>query len=132
MPPVTQTLLIANVAVFLLQSMSGGLLEEWFALWPPARIRDLAAPHLRFPARRHHAHFFNMLGLYMFGSDIERLFGSRYFLAYYLTCLVSAAITQLVFTQIAGGPPIPTLAPPADFTDCCSPSACISRGAWSS
>jgi len=35
MPPVTQTLLIANVAVFLLQSMSGGLLEEWFALWPP-------------------------------------------------------------------------------------------------
>src|SRR5439155_17817767 len=35
MPPVTQTLLIANVAVFLLQSVNGGLLEEWFALWPP-------------------------------------------------------------------------------------------------
>jgi len=57
--------------------------------------------------------FFNMLGLYMFGSDIERLFGSRYFLAYYTTCLVSAAITQLVFTQIAGGPPSRPWAPPA-------------------
>src|SRR2546421_586183 len=35
MPPVTQTLLIANVSVFLLQSVSGGPLEGWFALWPP-------------------------------------------------------------------------------------------------
>src|SRR6266581_4611925 len=35
MPPVTQALLITNVAVFLLQSVTGGLLEAWFALWPP-------------------------------------------------------------------------------------------------
>src|SRR5258708_6500965 len=35
MPPVTQTLLIANVAVYLLQqSAIGELLETWFALWP--------------------------------------------------------------------------------------------------
>ena len=37
-----------------------------------------------------------MLGLYMFGSDIERLFGSRYFLAYYFRVPVSAALCQLV------------------------------------
>src|SRR5216683_1417980 len=105
MPPVTQTLLIANVAVFLLQSMSGGLLEEWFALWPPGHgfaIWQLLTYGFLHGGIAHI--FFNMLGLYMFGSDIERLFGSRYFLAYYLTCLVSAAITQLVFTQIAGVP----------------------------
>ena len=53
--------------------------------------------------------FFNMLGLYMFGSDIERLFGSRYFLVYYFACLVSAALCQLVVISLAGGPPIPTV-----------------------
>src|SRR5258708_11598479 len=110
MPPVTQTLLIANVAVFLLQSASGGVLEEWFALWPPGHgfaIWQLVTYGFLHGGIAHI--FFNMLGLYMFGSDIERLFGSRYFLAYYFACLVAAALTQLVFTSIAGGPPVPTL-----------------------
>ena len=109
MPPVTQTLLIANVAVFLLQSVSGGLLEAWFALWPPGYgfwIWQLVTYGFLHSGIWHI--FFNMLGLYMFGSDIERLFGSRYFLAYYFACLVAAALTQLVFTAIAGGPPIRT------------------------
>ena len=36
MPPVTQALLIANVAVFFLANMAGGgWLFNWFALWPP-------------------------------------------------------------------------------------------------
>ena len=35
MPPVTQALIIANVAVFLLESAGGMGLFEWFALWPP-------------------------------------------------------------------------------------------------
>ncbi len=113
MPPVTQTLLIANVAVFLLQSAGGGLLEAWFALWPPGYgfwIWQLVTYGFLHAGIGHI--FFNMLGLYMFGSDIERLFGSRYFLFYYFACLVTAALTQLVFTAIAGGPPVPTLFPP--------------------
>src|SRR5258706_12905863 len=113
MPPVTQTLLIANVAVFLLQSAGGGVLEEWFALWPPGHgfaIWQLLTYGFLHGGIAHI--FFNMLGLYMFGSDIERLFGSRYFLAYYLACLIAAALTQLVFTSIAGGPPVPTLGAP--------------------
>jgi membrane associated rhomboid family serine protease len=110
MPPVTQTLLIANVAVFLLQSAGGGELEAWFALWPLDRgfqIWQLVTYGFLHAGIGHI--FFNMLGLYMFGSDIERLFGSRYFLTYYLACLVAAALTQLVFTVLVGGPPIPTL-----------------------
>ncbi|HYU69656.1 MAG TPA: rhomboid family intramembrane serine protease [Burkholderiales bacterium] len=110
MPPVTQTLLIANVAVFLLQSASGGQLEAWFALWPPGYgfwMWQLVTYGFLHGGIGHI--FFNMLGLYMFGSDIERLFGSRYFLAYYFACLVAAALSQLVFTAIAGGPPVPTL-----------------------
>ncbi len=34
---------------------------------------------------------FNMLILWMFGSELERLWGSRFFLTYYLTCGVGAA-----------------------------------------
>src|SRR5258707_14088339 len=108
MPPVTQTLLIANVAVFLLQSASGGVLEEWFALWPPGHgfaIWQLLTYGFLHGGIAHI--FFNMLGLYMFGSDIERLFGSRLFLAYYLACLIPAALTQLVFPLIADAPALP-------------------------
>jgi membrane associated rhomboid family serine protease len=109
MPPVTQSLLIANVVVFLLQTQTGPLLDP-FALWPPGagfapwQLVTYGFLHGGWP----HI-FFNMLGLYMFGSDIERLFGSRYFFAYYFACLVSAGLTQLVFTALAGGPPVPTV-----------------------
>jgi len=110
MPPVTQALLVANVVVFLLQSVAGDPLVVWFALWPlgsgfaPWQLVTYGFLHGGI------AHiFFNMLGLYMFGSDIERLFGSRYFLAYYFACLVSAALCQLLVVALAGGMPFPTL-----------------------
>src|SRR5882672_774100 len=110
MPPVTQSILVVNVLVFLLQSQTGDLLDFWFALWPlgprfaPWQLVTYGFLHGGF------AHiFFNMLGLWVFGSDIERLFGSRYFLAYYFACLVSAALCQLLVVALAGGPPVPTV-----------------------
>jgi membrane associated rhomboid family serine protease len=110
MPPVTQSLLIANVAVFLLQSAGGGVLESLFALWPlgygfaPWQLVTYGFLHGGI------AHiFFNMLALYMFGSDVERLFGSRYFLIFYFASLISAALCQLVFTALSGAPPVPTI-----------------------
>jgi rhomboid family protein len=96
--------------VFLLQASTDGMLETWFALWPlgygfaPWQLVSYGFLHGGF------AHiFFNMLGLWMFGSDIERLFGSRYFFAYYFACLVAAALCQLVVTSLGGGPPVPTV-----------------------
>jgi membrane associated rhomboid family serine protease len=50
-----------------------------------------------------------MFALYMFGSDIERLFGSRYFLIFYLISVISAALSQLVVTAAMGAPPFPTV-----------------------
>src|SRR6266851_2772555 len=100
MPPVTQALLITNVAVFLLQSVTGDLLEAWFALWPIGYgfgVWQLLTYGFLHGGPAHI--FFNMFALYMFGSDIERLFGARYFLAYYLACVVSAALCQLVGTE---------------------------------
>ena len=45
---------------------------------------------------------FNMFALYMFGSAIERVFGARRYLAYYLVCVLSAAIAQLLTAAITG------------------------------
>ena len=113
MPPVTQALLFANIAVFVLE-MSGALSLGEFALWPPAsglesrfevwQIVTYAFLHANL------AHiFFNMLGLYMFGSEVERLFGSRFYLAYYFGCVVSAALCHLAVTAWMGVAPYPTV-----------------------
>ena len=48
-----------------------------------------------------------MLALYMFGGEIERLFGSRFFLGFYLASVVTAAITHLVITSMIGAPQVP-------------------------
>jgi membrane associated rhomboid family serine protease len=110
MPSVTRALLIANVAVFLLQSASGGLLEEWFALWPLGprfQVWQLLTYGFLHGGIAHI--FFNMFALYMFGSDVERLFGSRYFLTYYIVCVISAALFQLLVTGWLGAPAGPTI-----------------------
>ena len=38
----------------------------------------------------------------MFGSDLERLWGPRRYIAYYFACLLTAAVTQLIVTKITG------------------------------
>ena len=115
MPPVTRALIIANVAVFLLQTNGFSLLES-FALWPPAS-GDLASPAFApwqlVTYSFLHGGFshilFNMFGLYMFGSEVERLFGSRFFLTYYIASVIAAGITHLVITSLLGGPAIPVV-----------------------
>ena len=43
---------------------------------------------------------FNMFGVYMFGADLERVWGPRRYLTYYLTCALSAAAAQLVVANL--------------------------------
>ena len=45
---------------------------------------------------------FNMFGVYMFGSDVERVWGGRRYLSFYLICALSAAALQLVVAGLAG------------------------------
>ena len=116
MPPATQALIFANVAVFLLESMAGMTLFEWFALWPPrsglSQAPDFQLWQLVTYSFLHAntAHiFFNMFALYMFGSDVERLFGSRFFLVYYFVSVLAAAVTHLVVNSWMGADPAPTV-----------------------
>ncbi len=111
MAPVTQWLLIANVAVFLLQ-ISGMPLGQ-FMLWPPGGLESNFAPWQVVTYAFLHGGFthifFNMLALYMFGSEIERLFGSRFYAAYYFGCVVSAAVCHLAVNAWMGLPAAPTV-----------------------
>jgi membrane associated rhomboid family serine protease len=110
LPPATQWLLIANVAIFFLQS-AGVVPFDAFALWPPTGIDSQFEPWQLVTYSFLHggfAHiFFNMLALYMFGGEIERLFGTRYYALYYFACVVSAALTHLIVTTWMGAPPAP-------------------------
>jgi membrane associated rhomboid family serine protease len=45
---------------------------------------------------------FNMFALYMFGGAIEQVFGARRYLTYYMGCVVSAALAQLLVAGMSG------------------------------
>ena len=112
MPPATLALLAANVAVFLLQDLAGPEFVSRFALWPPGTPGGPAFEAWQMVSygflHGNLTHlFFNMLALYMFGPDIERLFGTRFFVLYYFGCIVSAALTHLAVTSLLGAPPAP-------------------------
>ncbi|QNK00483.1 rhomboid family intramembrane serine protease [Dyella telluris] len=119
LPPVTRNLLIANVAVFLLQQVLGQVLLYHFALWPwgpdvtegpltvgfrPWQLVTYAFLH----GSTMHL-FSNMLALFMFGGQIERVFGARNFVVYYFVCLIVAALAQLVVVNWYTGGFYPTL-----------------------
>ncbi|MBK6863980.1 MAG: rhomboid family intramembrane serine protease [Ideonella sp.] len=106
MPPVTQALLIANVAIFVVdQFLLGGMLSQWFALWPlgtnfqPYQVATYAFLH----GSMMHL-FFNMLGLWMFGAELERIWGPKRFMQFYAASILSAAGMQLVVNLLLGSP----------------------------
>jgi membrane associated rhomboid family serine protease len=110
MPPVTKTLLIANVAIFLAQLAIGDLLVAWFGLWPfqsgflPWQVITYSFLHGN---ELHIA--VNMLGVYMFGSEVERVLGSRRYFTYYFVSVLAAAAAQLAMSALSQGPAVPTV-----------------------
>lgn len=104
LPPVTKALIFINALVFLAGAALGGPLLADLALWPlgpdfmPWQVLTYAFVH----AGMMHL-LFNMFGLYMFGGDVERIWGARRFLAFYLVCALAAALAQLVVTAVTHG-----------------------------
>ena len=102
MASVTGLLIAANFAVFLVLLAAPGLVTP-FALWPigagflPWQLVTYAFLH---GSLMHIA--FNMFALYMFGGAIERVFGTRRYIAYYFVCVVSAALAQLLTAALSG------------------------------
>jgi membrane associated rhomboid family serine protease len=110
-------LIAANVVVFLLQLQSGGALDGVFALWPLQPIGGVSYFHswqiityAFLHSTDNIAHLlFNMLGLWMFGAQIERDVGPRRLLVCYFASVVAAALTQLFVPMLFDAPPGPTI-----------------------
>jgi membrane associated rhomboid family serine protease len=112
-----KALIGANVLVYALQYFSNDLLEVLFGLWPLQPLEGHVYFHfwqLVTYAFLHDVHeifhlFFNMLGLWMFGAEIERYVGPRRLLACYFASVVTAALSQLFLPMLFGAPLGPTI-----------------------
>ena len=120
MPPITKILLIANVAIYIAQQFTGDALILWFGLWPLTSTADtmpgMTSGFLPWQVvtysflHGNELHILvNMLGLFMFGSEVERVLGQNRYLVYYLVSVLTAALAQLVMSALNPGPPYPTI-----------------------
>jgi membrane associated rhomboid family serine protease len=114
-----KSLIVANIVVFGLQILWPDAMQLLFALWPLQpidghsyfqlwQIVTYAFLHSTGDDRFMHLPF-NMLGLWMFGAEIERYVGPRRLLACYFASVVTAALTQLFVPMVFGAPPAPTI-----------------------
>jgi membrane associated rhomboid family serine protease len=110
LPPVTKALMLICTALFCVDFLNVVDLRTWFALWPvgsgnffPWQVLTYSVLH----GDTLHL-FFNMLGLWMFGAELERLWGQPRFIKFLLASVLAAAVTQLVITA-ATGSMVPTV-----------------------
>jgi membrane associated rhomboid family serine protease len=98
--PVIKALIIANVAAFAVSWFAQDLLLAFglrpadvfgrLSIWQPVTYMFLhgGIGHI----------LFNMLALWMFGTELERMWGSRFFARFYFVAGVGAAVTTLLLS----------------------------------
>jgi len=114
--PAVLALIAANVGVYLLERAQPGLSIP-FELWPLRPIDGQVNFHywqILTYAFLHDtsglAHIaFNMLGLWMFGAQVEERVGAPRLLACYFASVVSAALCQLWIPSVLPMEPAPTI-----------------------
>lgn len=117
-------LLIANILLFLAEALYGEVLLRWLGLWPLGLFGQVqpgmpAPPFLPWQVVSYgflHGGLLhlglNMYALWLFGSQLEAVWGPRRFATYYLACIIGAALTQLVvseFVLLQGGTAYPII-----------------------
>jgi membrane associated rhomboid family serine protease len=105
MPPIpatTKALMLLCVGLFCAQMLLPPWFEGFFALWPLGSgqfgVWQVLSYGLLHGDPVHL--FFNMLGLWMFGSDIERLWGGKRYLHFVVASVLSAAVVQLLWAVL--------------------------------
>ncbi|HET7930656.1 MAG TPA: rhomboid family intramembrane serine protease [Rhodanobacteraceae bacterium] len=113
LPPVTRALLIANVAIFLLELVPSlhWVIIAYGALWPVGPAHMMQFPDGSFLKAGFHvwqlvtyaflhggwSHIaFNMFALWMFGGPIEHLLGAKHYTIYYFACAITAAFANML------------------------------------
>ena len=118
-PPVIKTLLISNVAIYLLTNFFGlfriqgipvsTIINAYLPLYP---IGDGFQPWQLFTYMFMHGGLMhlllNMLALWMFGMELENTWGSKKFVLYYLLCGIGAGLSNLFVGPFfgSGGPTV--------------------------
>jgi membrane associated rhomboid family serine protease len=109
LPPITRALMFICAGVYFAITLLN-LPIDTLALWPlstgrfwPWQVVTYGFLHVDMLHL-----FFNMLGLWMFGSEIERLWGDRRYIQFLLASVVSAAGVQLVWSAMIGSG-VPTI-----------------------
>lgn len=102
LPPVTKALMLICTAVFCLQLLVP--LVFWFGLFPiasgnfmPWQVVTYAFLH----GGVGHL-FFNMLGLWMFGGELEELWGRKRYMQFLMASVLAAAAAQMAITALFG------------------------------
>jgi membrane associated rhomboid family serine protease len=109
MTPAILVLIIANVAVYLLQMQAPDGLTINFALWPLGSYTDytsgitvgfepwqlVTTAFLHDPSSSMHL-LLNMFALYMFGRDVEMAMGTKRFAWLYGASILTASLIQLM------------------------------------
>ena len=104
LPPITKALMLICTAVYFAEQLleSSFPLGMWFALWPldsgyfyPWQLVTYAFLH----GGLEHL-IFNMLGLWMFGAELERLWGHKRYWQLLLASTLTAALAQLLLTWV--------------------------------
>jgi membrane associated rhomboid family serine protease len=100
--PAIQALIIANVVMFVITAVAPrvsillGLVPAavfgQLAIWQPVTYAFLHLDLMHL--------VFNMLALWMFGVELERLWGTQAFAIYYAVCAVGSAATTLVVSLL--------------------------------
>jgi membrane associated rhomboid family serine protease len=101
--PAVKILIITNVALFGMNLIVGAAMTLALGLSPQAVFTQLALwqpfTYMFLHSTSGFGHIlFNMLALWMIGTDLERTWGTRFFTKYYLVTGVGAAATSLLLS----------------------------------
>jgi len=111
-------LLISNISIFvftyILKASGTGLFFQNFALVPSQVVQTFAVWQVVTYMFLHSVDNFghilwNMLGLWMFGAEIERLWGTTKFLRFYFICGISAAVFVIIAAYLFGFQDVATI-----------------------
>jgi membrane associated rhomboid family serine protease len=101
-----QALIGANVIAFVARFLFGPIFDEALGLHPAEVIHSFRVWQLATYMFLHGGVFhivFNMLALWMFGAELERTWGTRYFLKFYFVTGIGAGLLTVLFSLLPFG-----------------------------
>src|SRR5438552_2300237 len=98
--PAIKALIIANVTMFVV-SIASPAITGYLGLIPSSVLQGRVwqvVTYMFLHGTIGHI-LFNMLFLWMFGTELERMWGTRFFIRYYFATGIAAALSTIVFAM---------------------------------